>query len=207
MSRAEEVIAILRTFSDNENRELVDLGIDTPDNIIGLFAKEMAPRIRLVVRAMEVTHGFLEAHSDFRETVVRVRSRVIGILDALMSHKAKPRHSARDKEIVRLRDEESLSWGKIAREIRSNKEMAVTQGDAKITVALVKQAYRRHKAPKDDLQKTKIGLEALFAMLELFLAEPFDAERFGENLQAIYATLPDTDESVPSTNELVPRNE
>src|SRR5262249_46754540 len=58
----------------------------------------------------------------------------------------KPRKTARDDEIVRLRDEEKLNWGEIVQRIRGNPDWCNGPHGKKVTRRAVQAAYRRRKA-------------------------------------------------------------
>jgi hypothetical protein len=57
----------------------------------------------------------------------------------------KPRMTARDEEVVRLRDEEKLEWKDILKRIRSNPEWAASPKGKQLTMRALIAAYHRRK--------------------------------------------------------------
>jgi hypothetical protein len=59
----------------------------------------------------------------------------------------KPRMTARDDEVVRLRDQDKLPWKEIMMRIRSNPDWAAGQGGRPVTAKALCAAYIRRKKP------------------------------------------------------------
>ncbi len=203
MGKPEDALALLRSLTDEEAAALIELASPHRDNIIGYAADDFRKLARSLKRAYDLFQVFQEAKPDFRDAASAIRRRISKIIDELAAHKAKPRHADRDREIARLRDEEKLSWGQIARTIRGSQQWETSQKGAKISAALVKQAYRRFKAPKKDLEATKQILDSLLMLLEILLADPFNPAAVQQHIHNMARALLGTDEIVPSTNEFV----
>jgi len=58
----------------------------------------------------------------------------------------KPRMTARDAEVVRLRDEEGLDWDAILARIRTNPAWEKVRGGNQVKKRTLRVAYQRHKA-------------------------------------------------------------
>jgi hypothetical protein len=82
-----------------------------------------------------VNHVFCRLKDIAKEAEQRVKDQV----------KVKPRMTARDDEIVRLRDEEKLDWKAILKRIRGNPNWAGGQGGRGVSKRALMAAYRRRK--------------------------------------------------------------
>jgi hypothetical protein len=65
----------------------------------------------------------------------------------------RPRFGDRDREVVRLRDEEKLTFGQIAKQIRITVAWQRTQNGAQFNADAAKKAYSRHKNRSTDGDK------------------------------------------------------
>jgi hypothetical protein len=67
----------------------------------------------------------------------------------LARYKPPRRNTARNREIVRLRDDEECTWGEIRRALACHPQWSRMQGGKPITVAAIRAAYYQSKAPRE----------------------------------------------------------
>jgi hypothetical protein len=116
--------------------EQVHLGMLAGDGDFGYETKWWEPFALLTV-AEGLASTVLDGIERAKEVAKEVRDH----------YTPKPRMTERDDEIVRLRDEEQLSWKEIRKKIRGDPRWAKGRNGKPISEGALRLAYNRHKKP------------------------------------------------------------
>jgi hypothetical protein len=93
-------------------------------------------------------------YTNAPESFERTWTLLQGIQVGIEAMKVRPRNQVRDAEIVRLRDQEKLTWGQVLRKIKTNSEWAKNERGCPLSLDAVKQAYKRAKSDDSSIDQS-----------------------------------------------------